>query len=373
MKGWPGMRRRLFTLVVIIAVLCGGALSAQLPGPPVGVPQTQQSTSHGYNFGYTFVPTGADGSGVQFAPTLRPTTVTAITQDGVRINPTFTLGPSAQTATTLAGLRVLTPTLNNPNSVVLTNFANLVIEAAPTGGTNNYSLWNKGTSRLDGNILSSTGGWTFASGTLTTSNPFAVTQTWNAGGVSFVGVNLAFTETASAAASNYFQILGGAAGTTSEFAVAKGGNVTALGNMTAQATTNQLVLGVTNTTTISAPAPAASMTLTLPNQVSASIPSGVQCVANTSTGLAAGGTCTNTAQGGTAHFNYGTFLLSANTSTVTFATGLGYTAATSYNCVANDITTRANPVQAVPATATTVTITNTTGATDLISMICVGY
>lgn len=144
-------------------------------------------------------------------------------------------------------------------------------------------------------------------------------------------------------------------------------------SLTLSNTTNQLVYGTTNTTTINAPAPSAPMTLTLPNQGSVSITSGVQCVANTGTGLAAGGTCTNTAQAGTAHFNYGTFLLSANTSTVTFATGLGYTSTTSYNCVANDITTRANPVQAVPASATTVTITNTTGATDLISMICVGF
>jgi hypothetical protein len=137
---------------------------------------------------------------------------------------------------------------------------------------------------------------------------------------------------------------------------------------TLTATTNQIVLGTTNTTTLNYAAPAASITLAEPT-IAGSMPTGSECGAS----LAAAGTCADTAMAGTFHFAFGTFLLSSNASTVTFATGKGFTSTTTYNCVANDITTRANPVQAIPASATTVTITNTTGATDLISMICVGY
>jgi hypothetical protein len=41
--------------------------------------------------------------------------------------------------------------------------------------------------------------------------------------------------------------------------------------------------------------------------------------------------------------------------------------------VANDVTTRANVVQMIPASgASTATITNTTGGSDVIQWICVG-
>jgi hypothetical protein len=62
--------------------------------------------------------------------------------------------------------------------------------------------------------------------------------------------------------------------------------------------------------------------------------------------------------------------LAGNTQVVTFAPG--FSATTSYTCVANDVTTRANVVQAVPTSATTMTITNTTGAADAINWICIG-
>jgi hypothetical protein len=86
--------------------------------------------------------------------------------------------------------------------------------------------------------------------------------------------------------------------------------------------------------------------------------------------LAAAGTCANTS-GATYKVLSGTYLLAGNTSTIV---GIlpAFTSSTSFNCVANDITTRANVVQAIPASGTSVVITNTTGATDLISMICAG-
>lgn len=62
--------------------------------------------------------------------------------------------------------------------------------------------------------------------------------------------------------------------------------------------------------------------------------------------------------------------LSSNAATITFPNT--FTSTTSYFCVANDVTTRANPVQMVPASATTATITNTTGGSDVIQWVCVG-
>lgn len=62
--------------------------------------------------------------------------------------------------------------------------------------------------------------------------------------------------------------------------------------------------------------------------------------------------------------------LSGNAATITFP--VAFTGTTSYDCVANDVTTRANPVQMIAASSTTATITNTTGATDVIQWVCFG-
>lgn len=88
--------------------------------------------------------------------------------------------------------------------------------------------------------------------------------------------------------------------------------------------------------------------------------------------VAANGACANTAPTKAAHTIVGIATLTGSTSTIT---GLSpaFTSSSTYYCVANDITTRANPVQAVPASGTTVTFTNTTGATDNISFQCTGY
>jgi hypothetical protein len=76
-----------------------------------------------------------------------------------------------------------------------------------------------------------------------------------------------------------------------------------------------------------------------------------------------------TANGKTQIYN-GQSTLSSNAATITFPNT--FTSTTSYFCVANDVTTRANPVQMVPASATTATITNTTGGSDVIQWVCVG-
>lgn len=149
------MSRFRLVLAALFVAAAGAVGLAQLPGPPVGIPQTQQSASHGYNFAYTFIPTGADGSAVDIAPTLRTTTITSATQDALRINPTFILPNSSSSATTFAGLRILTPTLTL-NSGSATNLANLKIETAGAGATNNYSLWVVGAARFDNGVSTMT-------------------------------------------------------------------------------------------------------------------------------------------------------------------------------------------------------------------------
>lgn len=90
-------------------------------------------------------------------------------------------------------------------------------------------------------------------------------------------------------------------------------------------------------------------------------------------GATSGGTanCANTNPGSNAHIIGGTATLASNAQVVTFSPG--FTSTSTYTCVANDVTTRANVVQCVPTSATTLTITNTTGATDAINWIAVGY
>jgi len=81
--------------------------------------------------------------------------------------------------------------------------------------------------------------------------------------------------------------------------------------------------------------------------------------------------CANTNPGVGAHVIGGSATLASNASVITFAPG--YTSTSTFTCVGNDITTRANPVQVALTSATSVTITNTTGATDVIQWVCVGY
>jgi hypothetical protein len=62
----------------------------------------------------------------------------------------------------------------------------------------------------------------FSSGTLTTSQPLQLTQTWNAGGVTFTGLGVNITDTASAAASLLMDLQ---VGGTSKLNVNKGGGI----------------------------------------------------------------------------------------------------------------------------------------------------
>lgn len=106
-------------------------------------------------------------------------------------------------------------------------------------------------------------------------------------------------------------------------------------------------------------------TFTTPS-VSGGLPIVIFCGA-TSTGTA---NCSDTATTN-AQIYHGIATLASNTQTITISPG--FTATADATCVANDTTTRANPVQCVVASATTITITNTTGASDVISWMAVGH
>lgn len=129
---------------------------------------------------------------------------------------------------------------------------------------------------------------------------------------------------------------------------------TGVQTMTSAALTTPVISTITNTGTE-----------TLPS-ATGGIPIVIACGATT--GSAA---CANTAVGATSKVYFGNATLASNTATITLTPG--YTSSSTFFCIGQDTTTRANPVQAVPASATTFTITNTTGASDAISWHCVGY
>lgn len=81
-------------------------------------------------------------------------------------------------------------------------------------------------------------------------------------------------------------------------------------------------------------------------------------------------TCIPAAVNGKQQIYVGQSNLSSNSATITFPNS--FTSTTSFFCVVNDVTTRANPIQMLPATASSATITNTTGAADQVQWICVG-
>lgn len=120
-----------------------------------------------------------------------------------------------------------------------------------------------------------------------------------------------------------------------------------------------------NATKLTVVDPTASNVITFGN-ATGPVPTVYSCGAS----LAAAGACANTATG-TFHGITGSALLSGNTSTIT-GISPAFASSTSWWCAANDITTRANPVQAVPGSGSTLVITNTTGATDLIQFVCFG-
>lgn len=105
-------------------------------------------------------------------------------------------------------------------------------------------------------------------------------------------------------------------------------------------------------------------TVTLPT-TTGGLPVVIAC-GSTTTGTA---NCANTAVGATGQIYFGKATLASNTQVITISPGFSDT---TFVCIGQDATTRANPVQIASTSATTFTITNTTGASDVIFYQCVG-
>lgn len=153
---------------------------------------------------------------------------------------------------------------------------------------------------------------------------------------------------------------------------------TLVGKATSDSFTNKTFatagVGFTNATsgTITIAAPTGALgtpTFTLPAFASGGgIPVAIDC-GSTGSGNQ---TCSPTTTTGLTKIIAGHSTLSSNAAVITLPASSAYTSSTTYDCVGNDITTRANPVQVVPTNGTTFTITNTTGASDVIQWVCVG-
>lgn len=164
------------------------------------------------------------------------------------------------------------------------------------------------------------------------------------------------------------------------------GNGSVVGTTATQTLTNKTltapVLGgsVTGTYTLAGTPTLTSPTITSPvistitNTGTLTLPSatgGVPVLLDCGATGSGSQTCSPVAATAATKIYAGTSTLAANTAVITFPTA--FAATSSYQCVANDITTRANPVQMLSTSTTTATITNTTGATDNINWVCVGY
>ena len=144
---------------------------------------------------------------------------------------------------------------------------------------------------------------------------------------------------------------------------------TFVGTTATQTLTNKTLTTPTITTpTITAPVMTTitnTGTLTLPS-ATGGVPVALNCGATGSGNQ----TCSATAATALTKVYGGSSTMSSNAAVITFP--VAFAATTSYQCVANDITTRANPVQMISTSTTTATITNTTGASDVINWVCVG-
>jgi hypothetical protein len=103
------------------------------------------------------------------------------------------------------------------------------------------------------------------------------------------------------------------------------------------------------------------------NGIPTGIPVTYSCGATTGTA-----TCANTSGGSTARTIFGIATLASNSAVIS-GISPAFTSTSTFACVANDLTTRANPVQVANTSTTSITITNTTGASDVINWSCVGY
>lgn len=83
-------------------------------------------------------------------------------------------------------------------------------------------------------------------------------------------------------------------------------------------------------------------------------------------------TCANTATGGTARVISGLATLASNSAVIS-GISPAFTSTTTFACASNDQTTVGNPTKVVNTSSSSITITNTTGASDVVAYVCVGY
>lgn len=137
------LRLACVALLALVAayLLVPVRIAAQLPGYPVGIPQSVQSTVYGYLFGGTWTPAGA-GAVVAVNASIQPQAGNSANIDGVLIAPTVTYSSSAlTTVTTASSLRLSAPVLATSGIATGVTF---IVDAAPTNATTNFASWIKG-------------------------------------------------------------------------------------------------------------------------------------------------------------------------------------------------------------------------------------
>lgn len=190
------------------------------------------------------------------------------------------------------------------------------------------------------------------SGTQTLTNKTLTSPTINGGTfapttfqVSGAGAGVATLQYVNTATSGTFTIPSSAADTFVTLAATQ--------TLTGKTLTAPVIATVSNTGTLTLPSATGGVATTL---YCGSTGSGNQ-------------TCSPATAAATTKVYAGHSTLASNAAVITFPTAFG---STTYDCVANDITTRANPVQMISTSSSTATITNTTGASDVINWVCVG-
>lgn len=235
-----------------------------------------------------------------------------------------------------------------------------------TGGAGGAAVFGAGAG-ANGSTAGGSGGaltlYSGAKGTGGTGTDGAVAfKQGGASGTNFLAVSTAGALTLSSTASSTDINLTPA---TSGVVVMPGGALT-VGTAGTSAAAIGLKNATSGTITIAPPTGAlGTVTNTMP-AITGGVVAGFSCGA---TGVG-NQTCSPTAVNGQMHMYNGSSTLSSNVATITFP--VAFTSTSTFFCVANDITTRANPVQMVPASASTATITNTTGASDVVQWICAG-
>lgn len=168
---------------------------------------------------------GAD-SGIDPANVVQDGSITTsgLTQNTARLLGRTTTGVGGPEEITVgAGLSLAAGVLTNTSTAPTAANPTATVGTAAVNGVSANFMRSDAAPAIDLTMSPTmTGTWTFARGSIATSQPVAITQTWNAAGITFKGLSITITNTASAAASRVIDLLVGA---TSVFGVSVSGNV----------------------------------------------------------------------------------------------------------------------------------------------------